>query len=69
MENTTRVSVCLQTQYLLCKRPLFKVNLHTSEDQKHSVQYLHSVKNSKMSRAWYEPYIVCFVTDLNNYSK
>jgi hypothetical protein len=46
MENTTRVvSVCLQTHYLLCKCPLFEVNLHTSEDQKYSVQYLHSVKH------------------------
>ena len=50
--NTTRVSVCSQTQHPLRKSPSFAVKLHTSEDQKHNIQYLHSVKHSKMSWAW-----------------
>jgi len=35
--NTTKLSVCSQTQHPLHKNPLFKINLHTSEDQNHIV--------------------------------
>jgi len=37
--NTIKLSVCSQTQLLhpLHKNPLFKINLHTSEDQNHIV--------------------------------
>ena len=62
--NTTRVSVCSQTQHMLRKSPSFKVNLHTGEDQNHSVQYLHSVKHTKPG---HEPYIVRFVTNFHNF--
>jgi hypothetical protein len=61
--NTTRVSVCSQTQHLLHKNLSFKVNLHTNEDQNHSVQYLHSVEHTKLG---HEPYIVHYVTKLDD---
>ena len=33
--NSTRLSVCSQTQHPLHKIPSFKINLHTNEDQYH----------------------------------
>jgi hypothetical protein len=42
--------------------PSFKVNLHTSEHQNHSVQYLHSVKHTKLG---HKPYKVYHVTSLD----
>ena len=33
--NTTKLSVCSQTQDPLHKNPLFKINLYTSEDLNH----------------------------------
>ena len=56
-----------QKQHLLHKNLSFKVNLHSSEDQNHSVQYLHtSVKHTKLS---HEPYIVRYVTNLESCSE
>jgi hypothetical protein len=46
--------MCSQTQHPLYKISSFKVNLHTSENENHSVQYLHNVKHTKLG---HEPYI------------
>jgi hypothetical protein len=61
-----RVNVCSQTQHPLRKNPSFKVNLHTSEDQNHSVQYLHNVKYIKLG---HEPYIVLYAKNLDSCSE
>ena len=61
--NTTK-RLRIETQYPLYKIPSFKVNLHTNEDRNLSVQYLHSVKHTKFG---HEPYIVHYVTNLNNF--
>jgi hypothetical protein len=56
--------MCSQTQHPLYKISSFKVNLHTSENENHSVQYLHNVKHTKLG---HEPYIDRFVTNLRNF--
>jgi hypothetical protein len=55
----------METQHLLCNNLSFKVNLQTSEDQNHSVQYLHSVKRTNLG---HEPYIVHSITNLDKFS-
>jgi hypothetical protein len=50
---------------ILCKNPSFKVNLNNSEDQTHSVRYLHNVKHTKFR---HKPHIVRFVTNLDSCS-
>ena len=42
---------------------MFEVNLHTGEDQNHSVRYLHNVKHTKLL---HDLYIVRFVKNLDN---
>ena len=62
--NTTRVSMCSQTQHLLRKYLSFKVNSHINKDQNQNfVQYLHSVKHTKLG---HEPYIDRYVTNLDD---
>jgi hypothetical protein len=64
--NITRMSVRSQTQHPLRKNSSFKVNLHTSEDQNDNVEYLDSVKHTKLV---HEPYIDRFVTTLDSCSE
>ena len=47
-------SECIFTNtHPLRKNPSFKVSSHTSEDQNHGVQYLHSVKHTKLDSIHY----------------
>ena len=61
--ETQQEWVCVH-KYNIHKYPSFKINLHTSEDQNHSVQYLHSVKHTKLG---HEPYIARSVTNFHNF--
>ena len=58
-------SECVFTnvQHPLRKHPSFKANLHTSEDQNHSVQHLDNVKHTKLGHG---PYIVHYATNLDS---
>jgi CYTH domain-containing protein len=61
--NTTRVSVCTQTQHPLHKKPSFKAKLSTSEDQNHNMKCLHNVKRTTLG---HELCIIHIVTNLDH---